>query len=169
MKQELILEPVPDPIPEPTPETASESKPEPIAEPEPELMPEPESKPIVELEPEPRPKSEPEPSSTAIEVTVDELLSAYATDEAAADERFRNKILKIMGIVNRIEVKDYLDFDYVTLTNAENSLSQHARCFFGKKHGPELSQLTTGQKVTVQGTYDGSMINIRLRDCVLVS
>jgi len=175
--QELVLEPEPEHVAELVPEITSESKPEPIAEPEPELTPEPESKPILEPEPEPmpepepepRPKSEPEPSSTAIEVTVDELLSAYATDEAAADERFGNKILKVTGIVNRIEVKDYLDFDYITLTNAENSLFQHVRCFFDKKHGPELSQLTTGQKVTVQGTYDGSMINIRLRDCVLVS
>jgi len=157
--QEPILEPEPEPMPEPAPETTSESKPEPIAEPEPELTP----------EPEPRPKSEPKPSSSAIEVTVDELRSAYATDEAAADERFGNKILKVTGIVNRIEVKDYLDSDYITLTNAENSLFQHVRCFFDKKHGPELSQLTTGQKVTVQGTYDGSMVNIRLRDCVLVS
>jgi len=167
--QEPILEPEPEPMPEPVPETTSESKPEPVAEPEPELTPEPESKPILKPEPEPRPKSEPGPSSAVIEVTVDELLSAYAMDEVAADERFGDKILKVTGIVNRIEVKDYLDFDYIILTNAENSLFQHARCFFDKKHGPELSQLTTGQKVTVQGTYNGSMINIRLRDCVLVS
>jgi DNA-directed RNA polymerase subunit RPC12/RpoP len=134
-----------------------------------EPIPEPESEPMPEPAPEPRAKSEPEPTSTAMEVTVDELISAYATDEATADETFGNKLLKVTGIVDRIEVEDYLDFDYIVLTNAENNLLQHVRCFFDKKHGPELNQLTTGQEVTVQGTYDGSIVNIRLRDCVLVT
>ncbi len=133
---------------------------EPILEPEPEPMPEP--------EPEPRPKSEPEPTSTAIEVTVDELLSAYAMDEAAADERFGNKLLKVTGIIKRVEVKDYFDFYHIDLTTAENNRFEQVRCFFDKKHGPELNQLITGQKVTVQGRYDGSIINLRLLDCVLV-
>ena len=121
--------------------------------------------PESELAPEP----EPTPALPALEVTADELLTAYATDEGAADERFRKKILKITGVVNRIEVKDYLDLDHIDLTSAENKLLDHVRCFFDKKHGPELNQLIKGQKITVQGTYDGSIINMRLRGCVLVS
>ena len=158
-------EPTPEPEPEPEPatETTSESKPEPVTELEPMLEPEP------ELTPEPVPEPEPEPTSTAIEVTVDELFSTYRADEAAADERFRNKILRLTGIVNRIEAKDYLDFNYINLTNVENNLLEHARCFFDKKHGTELNQLTMGQEVTVQGTYDGSIVNMRLKGCVLVS
>jgi hypothetical protein len=157
-------------MPTPAPETETESKPEPLAELEAQMTPEsePAAKVETQLTPDPELKAKPVQTPTAIEVTVDELLSAYATDVAATDERFGNKILKVTGVVNRIEVKDFLDFDYITLTNAENNLLQHVRCFFDKKHGPELNQLTTGQKVTVQGTYDGSIVNIRLRDCVLV-
>ena len=153
--------PEPEPVAEPEPELTTE--PEPMGEPEPELAPEPEP------EPEQEPEPEPEPALPALEVTVDELLAAYATDEAAADERFMKKILKITGIVNRIEVKDYLDLDYINLTSAERKIFDHVRCFFGKKHGLELNQLVKGQKVTVQGTYDGSIISMRLRGCVLVS
>jgi ribosomal protein L37E len=140
-------------------------------EPEPLL----ESKLESELEqiPEPEPESvlQPQPASVpkAIELTVDELLSAYATDEAAAHERFEHNILKVTGIVRRIGVADFLDFDYINLTSTEDNLSEHVRCFFDKRHRLEVSQLITGQKVTVQGTHSGSIVYICLRDCVLVS
>ncbi len=191
--------PEPETKPEPAPETMLESKPQSMAEPEPELTPEPETEPILEPEPkaipeleaepegiqEPEPESmselepvseverelqpQPEQTTSALEVTVEELLSAYKEDGAAADARFMNKILKVTGLVNRIELEDYLDFSYITLTGTEKSLLQNVRCIFDKKYGPELSQLTTGQRVTVQGKYDGSMINMRLRGCVLIS
>ena len=103
-----------------------------------------------------------------MKVTIDQLYSEYMADEAAANEKFVDKILEITGTVDRIEVKDVLDFYYITLTSATKSLLQTVRCTFDKKHGPELGQLTTGQTVTVQGTYDGSIIDARMKDCVLV-
>lgn len=148
------------------PELDLTSKPEPIEEPEPDLPPEP--KPELPPEPEPGLIPEPEPDLPALEVSVDELLASYATDEAVTNVKFGEKILNISGIVNRIEVKDYLDLDYIYLTSAENTILDHVRCFFNKQHGPELDQLTKGQKVTVQGTYHGSIVNMRLLGCVLV-
>ena len=104
-----------------------------------------------------------------IEITVGELLSAYEKEGEAADAKFANKILKVTGIVNRIEVKDTLNIHYITLTDVEKTvLLEDVRCFFDRKHGPELNRLTVGQRVTVQGKYDGSMINIRMGDCFLV-
>jgi len=110
---------------------------------------------------------EPEPMSDAIEVTVKELASAYESGEETADARFGNKILKVTGLVNRIEVKDTHDIHYITLSD-DKKILQSVRCMFDKKHGPELNRLITGQTVTVQGKYDGSMIEIRMRDCILV-
>ncbi|HEY77749.1 MAG TPA: hypothetical protein G4O09_01395, partial [Dehalococcoidia bacterium] len=170
---EAIAEPVAEPEPEPKPEA------EPVAEPEPE--PKPEAEPVAELEPEPKPeaepvaepepepKPEPEPAQPAIEVAVEELFSAFATDEAAAGERFGDKLLKLTGIVNRIEIQEYLELDYINLSDTENNQLEHVRCFFDKTHLSELEQLTKGQKVTVQGTFVGSIVSMHLRDCVLVS
>lgn len=124
---------------------------------------------VPELEPATVMQPKPESVVTAIEVTVDELFSAYATDEELTDKRFGNKMLKVTGIVSRTRIADFLEYHYINLTNTENSLLEHLRCFFDKKHGPELSRLITGQEVTVQGRYDGSIVNICLRDCVLVS
>jgi hypothetical protein len=110
---------------------------------------------------------EPEPMSAEMEVTAEELASAYETDEETADARFGNKILKVTGLVNRIEVKDTLDIHYITLGDEKNLL-QSVRCMFDKGHEGELNQLTKGQRVTVQGKFDGSIVQLRMRHCVLV-
>ena len=125
-----------------------------------EPVPEPEAKPVLE------PKAE--PVSAVIDVTAEELISAYEADMMAADAKFANKILKVTAVVARIEAKDSLDIHYIMLTNVEENLLDSVRCMFDKKHGPELNRLIKGQTVTVQGKYDGSMIEIRMRDCVLV-
>ncbi|MFC1943872.1 hypothetical protein ACFLWO_04795, partial [Chloroflexota bacterium] len=104
----------------------------------------------------------------AIELTVEELLSAYEVEGVAADAKFADKTLKVTGRADRIEVKDALDIQYINLTGGDTNLLQHVRCVFDKKYGPELNKLTRGETVTVQGKYEGSIIDISLRDCVLV-
>jgi len=188
------LEPEPKPIeepesmpePEPKPIAELEPEPKPIAglEPEPrpieelKSMPESEAKPVeepelkAEAEPEVKPVEEPEsmpePAPAAIEVTIEELISAYEADGVAADAKFTDKILNVTGVVARIEINEVLDVHYIVLASADKRLLQSIRCVFEKKHEPELSKLTRGQTVTVQGKYDGSIIDIRLKDCVIV-
>ncbi len=111
---------------------------------------------------------EPEPMPAVVEVTVEEFLSAYEADEEAADAKFTDKILKLTGVVGRIEVKDMLDIYCIILTSAERNLLQNVRCMFDKEHGDDLSELKKGETVTVQGKFDGSIVDIRMRNCVLV-
>ncbi len=176
-KPEAVVETEPEAVAETKPEPVGKRKPvarrkpvakrRPVAKRKPKLAPEPE--PVAETKPEAVAEPEPEPILAAIELTVEELLSAYRADGAAADAKFTNKTLKITGIVGRIEIKDILDIHYITLAGAAKPLLQAVRCTFHREHGPELSQLTTGQTVTVQGKYDGSIIDISMRDCVLVN
>jgi hypothetical protein len=179
------VEPVPEPELEPEPETEAtpEAKEEPAPEPEPEVepVPEPELEPEPETEatpeakeepaPEPEPEVEPVPEpelEPAMELTVDELLSAYVTDEAAADAKLANKLLRVTGVVATIDVKEMLDNHYIRLTTAERNLLRSVRCVFDKTQAPVLQKLAIGQTVTVQGIYRGSIIEIRMLDCVLV-
>ena len=134
--------------------------------PEPEPVPEPEPEPVPEPEPEPEPVPEPEPGT--IEVTVEELYSAFRADEVAADAKFTNKILKVTGVVDRITVNDVHDIYYIILASAEKKEQWNVRCKFDRKHGPQLNRLTAGQTVTAQGKYDGYKVNILMKDCVLV-
>jgi len=164
LKQERLYEakPIPESKLEPEPESMLESEPEPVSESQREPIPEPER----EVEPIPESKLEPEP--VAMELTVEELLLAYATDGVAADTKFVNKLLRVTGVVAMIDVKDMLDTHYIRLAGAERNLLQSVRCLFDKKHAPVLQQLVIGQTITVQGIYNGSIIEIRMMDCVLV-
>jgi len=152
--------------PEPAPESMIEPEPKPIIKREPESVLAAESEPMIKPESVLEPPPELEPA--AMEVTVEELVSAYEADEKTADARFVNQILKVTGAVDRIEVKDILDIHYITLISAEKPLLQSVRCMFDKGHGDSLYQLIRGQRVTVQGRFDGSIIELRLRDCILV-
>ena len=126
-----------------------------------------EPKPAPELEPELEPKPEPEPQPIEMELAVEELFSAYAVNDVAADINFVNKILRVTGVVAAIDVKDVLDINCIRLTGAERDLLQSVRCMFDKRHDSALKGLTIGQTVTVQGTYDGSIMEFRMIDCVL--
>jgi hypothetical protein len=177
-----ILPPTPTPEPELKPEPVLESEPESISEPESELVVEvkpvskvkakpkakPKSKTKVVSKPESVPEAEPKLTPAALDITAGELLSAYETGGVAADVKFVNKILNVTGVVDRIEVKDNLDICYITLKSAEENRLQNVRCVFDEEYGSGLNQLTTGQTVTVQGKYDGSIMDICMRDCVLL-
>ena len=60
------------------------------------------------------------------------------------------------------------DIYYVTLARAKKQQEWKVHCMFDRTHEPELNRLMMGQVVTVQGKYDGSTVNIRMRDCALV-
>jgi len=104
-----------------------------------------------------------------MELTVDEIVSAYETEGPEADVKFTNKTLRVTGVISRIDVKEAQALFSLTL-EAEKSgpLRQSMRCIFSREHGNELQRLIKSQTVTVQGKYDGSIINISMRDCYLV-
>ena len=154
----------PEPVPEPEvvaePEVTEEHKPDSPSELELEAAPEPAT------EREPQPEAAPEPA--AMELTVEDLVSAYDKDGAAADAKFANRILKLTGVVASVDVKEIMDTYCIRLTAPESDLFRSVRCLFDKKHAPELNQLAPNQTVTVLGRYDGSIIENRLIDCILV-
>ena len=111
---------------------------------------------------------DPIPASATVEVTVDELLTAYEENEGTASERFGNKIIKMSGVVDRIEVKDSLDIYFITIASTEKAQIQVVRCIFDRKHAKTLTKLRAGQTVTVQGKYTGSIVDLRMGSCFLV-
>jgi len=127
-----------------------------------------ETKPEIEEETEliEEPEQEPEPAD--MELTVGEILEAYEENDVAADEKFMNKILRVTGKVSLVDVKDKLAIHYIRLTGGGGDPWQNLQCMFDKKYSSLLEQLEKGQTVTVQGIYRGSVIAIRMVDCVLV-
>ena len=175
-ESERAIEPILESEPESVLESQEELTPEseraiePVLESEPETVLESQEEPTSESEQvvEPVLESEPDTELVAMELTVEELLSAYAADVDTADIKFAKKLLRVTGVVAMIDVKDTLDTHYIRLTTAERNLLWNVRCIFDKKHASILQQLAIGQTVTVQGIYNGSIIEIRMMDCVIV-
>jgi len=178
LESEPEEEEVPEPEPEPEPEEEAaepELKPEPekevISDPEPVIK----EKELLELKLEPVPAMEPaiEPAAetvdAAITLTVSGLVSEYESDVQAAEAKFSNRVLRLTGIIERVEVKQNLSVNYLVLTADDKVIFQGVRCNFGMQYSSEIGRLNVGQTVTVQGRYDGSIINMSLRDCTLIN
>ena len=98
----------------------------------------------------------------ALEVSASQLYSDYEANGVAADEKYKNKILKVTGTVNTID-KDIMDQIYVTL-NGSNVIGD-VQCFFSDDYVSDASQLQKGQKITVVGKCDGKLMNVMLKGC----
>ncbi|MHA2069219.1 MAG: OB-fold protein, partial [Candidatus Thorarchaeota archaeon] len=108
---------------------------------------------------------EPEPIPAAIDVTAEELITTFEADEKTANERFAKKTLKVTGLVDRIEARNTLDINYIILGDAEKNLLPKIRCMFDKGHSDKLKELRKGEIAIVQGKFDGSMVQLRMRGC----
>jgi hypothetical protein len=186
---ELESRPKPEPVaeikaePRPELDEVEEPKPEqPKPEQEPESKQEPALKTVTEIKTEPEanqeeikvskpelPKdTEPEPMKPVIELTVDQLIIDYAEDATVADAKYSSQLLEVSGIASRVEVNDTMDVHYIILVSTNQKQLQSIRCVFDKKYGPEMSRVEKGQKITIQGIYEGSLIDFRMKDCIVV-
>jgi len=168
----------PEPVAESKPkprrrrEPVAESKPEPTLEAEPVVEPEVES--VIESRVEPTPEPEPEPFAGVevepgvIEAGVEQLYPAFAANAAATDAKYKNKMLRVTGLLYRTVINENLDVAYIILTSAKKYGEWKVSCTFDKEHESKLRQLTTENMVTVQGKYDGFGANVQIKDCVLV-
>lgn len=106
------------------------------------------------------------PTPTVKQVTIQELNRAYMGNELAADAKYKDKVLRITGVVSVIK-RNNDDTLSMTLTSTQFS-SDPVYFSFDKKYESELAQLTIGQSVTVQGRCLGEFFGVHLEDCVLV-
>jgi len=171
-KPKRVPTPVPEPVLQPEPVPEPKLEPAPVPEPEPVLVSEAEIKPAPKPEPVPTPQTVPEllpePTTGTITVTVEQLAAAFNADKAATNARLLNQTLKVTGTADKIFVREHLDIQYILLTGEKTRNTLNVRCTFGREHASQLTRLTAGQTVTVQGKYDGYEKNIILKDCLLV-
>ncbi|MDD4924702.1 MAG: hypothetical protein PHF74_07740 [Dehalococcoidales bacterium] len=112
-----------------------------------------------------------EPESVApadIDITIDELLEEYACDYTSATNKYLNKRLRLSGYAAAIDVKEVLAINYIRMTDASLTITKSVQCMFDKKYANTLKSLEKGQQITVQGKYTGSLIAMRMTDCIVV-
>ena len=114
------------------------------------------------------PGLEPTPAtSQAIEITAEELLGAYRTDEAAAAAEYEGKILRVTGAVGSIG-KNMVGTTFVKLSGGGVE-ARRVQCMFDKERESELAQVAKGQMITVEGECgDYRKPDVTMTDCLLV-
>jgi hypothetical protein len=160
-------EPVSEPQPEEVPETPSNAK----DEPEVMITPPPSQEPVITQPPPPPPPppSQPEAGAPDFRMTIDELRHAFKTAEVETEDSLRNKIIRIIGIVDKIEVNEQRALYNLILTGAQKGEEyRDVECRFQRRYADDLNSLSVGQTVTVDGYYSGYVIDIILRQCVIV-
>lgn len=103
------------------------------------------------------------PVPRPVEVTADQLHRDYHANEVSADERYREKLLRVTGAVQAIR-KDFTDTPYIVLWTTNEFQGVHAR--FADARG--LSQLEIGAHVAVRCIGAGMVAGFpALGGCVL--
>ena len=101
----------------------------------------------------------------AIEVTLNELFSAYKENEVAADSKFKNKKIKVTGKIS--DFGTTLGFGNPTI-----SFSYGFDTFqmtFDKSDSERIGQLKKGNTITVEGKCTGSLAgDISMSDCKII-
>jgi hypothetical protein len=165
---EVKKSPPPAPSPVPSPGPPMELKPEA------ELPPAPEPEPVPQLPPRPEPEPEPvavvplDSIKDGMEITVDQLNTLFKAEKSNANARFKDKVVIVKGLVEKVFVREHLEIRYIVMTGARKKDLWSVRCSFEKEGATGLNRLNEGEEASVRGTYDGFGKNIIFKNCSLV-
>jgi len=112
-------------------------------------------------EPAPSPSTTQPAAPAVIEISAAQLYEEYEANAIAADQKYKDKMLKVTGVVSSID-KDVLGSPYVVLTGGGEYEVWGVQCTFSSAYEPQLAKLTKGQVVTVTGKCKGYLINVLL-------
>lgn len=102
-----------------------------------------------------------------IEVTADDIFSAFEENEIAADQKFKGQLVKITGTVSEINSKSTLTSANVLL-NVDGPVFGCVQCNFNSENSKALAAVEKGQSVTIIGTCEGmSWYNVMINACEL--
>lgn len=152
------------------PEIKPESTPGPVAEVEPTSESEPteeDSEEVAEAREPVADTETPEPPGI-LNINIKDLSEACEADSEAAEARFAGSILQITAEVGRIPVVESSENPCIILISSEEPTAMNVLCIFDKRYEEEVNRLSEGQLVTVQGRYDGCVMNVLVNDCVLI-
>lgn len=101
-------------------------------------------------------------SSSSDEMTADALFDEYQKDKAAADQKYKGKVLTITGTVDSVKMGASGN-PYVLMKTS--NLILRVQFLFKKKDESALSRLRKGDQATIRGRVSGRIGNVLLEDC----
>ncbi|MGE0824822.1 MAG: SH3 domain-containing protein [Candidatus Binatia bacterium] len=123
-----------------------------------------------------QPEKKPQPPAPKVRVTALQLYQEYEENEVAADEKYKDKILEIPGVVDSVQKNDFGAI-VVLLQGKVGAIVSHVQCsladtgIYGGKQKTDNTQraatLRRGQQVILKGEGRGRYgLDIAVIDCV---
>ena len=103
-----------------------------------------------------------ENKEVTIKITARELYVQYEANEIQADDKYKNKLLEISGVIENIG-KDILDDPYITLKT--DNVFGSIQCMLADSEKSKASQLQKSTPIVLEGKNTGKLLNIIIRDC----
>jgi uncharacterized protein (DUF1330 family) len=100
----------------------------------------------------------------SIYVSAYQLYNEYESNEIAADEKYKGKLISVGGLIDDIG-KDIRDQMYITL-KTDSSINS-VQCFFKEENKAVLANLQKDSRVRVIGRCDGKFGNVIFKDCTI--
>lgn len=102
-----------------------------------------------------------------IEISANDIYSAFQENEIAADEKFNGKLVKITGIISSINSSGILTSANILLS-VDGSFFGCVQCNFNSTNSKALANIKKGQSVTIIGTCGGlASFNVMINACEL--
>ena len=95
-----------------------------------------------------------------LEVPADDLIAAYATDEAKANQQYLGKVVEVTGLVS----------GGTTANNILLGTSPNAKvsCLLDSAHTLQNKAIKPGDKLRLRGVCTGFLLDVELNRCVIV-
>lgn len=108
-------------------------------------------------------------NSAPILVSANQLMTDYANNEIAADNKYKNENLEISGLVQSVN-EGILSDPYIVIVPTTNTAFSGIQCHFNESQAQELSTLNSGQSITVEGTGNGEILGEQMvENCSIVT
>ena len=92
-------------------------------------------------------------------VSADEIAAEYDSDESAANDKYKGKVILVTGIVSQI----YRGLLYTPYIDLEGGV----RCNFSDTEDPVMATLSEGQTIALKGRGDRVFVGVELRGCTV--
>jgi hypothetical protein len=99
-------------------------------------------------------------------IAVRDILSAYKSNEVAADNKYKGQWVRVSGQVGDIK-KDFTNNLYVTIGTSRDFEIPKMQAFFDDEKNDQLAKLQSGSQITVTCRIKGLMMNVLGEDCVI--
>lgn len=99
-----------------------------------------------------------------VEMSANELLAAFETDENKANSLYLDKIIKVNGVVKSIEKNDSGEITVILATNNDMSA---ILCNFDPMIDQSKLSLKVGESTSLKGICTGFLMDVVLERCAL--